>query len=162
MCSSYRSNQNPQTVKLSPRSSLALLGRYENVLTPMRPNRPHISSYNYSFKEHRHKTNNTPELRAHMPSYIQLFRGVSHRPAEPSVCVSASAPFRCRLSRPGRSDPQVKKTHCLTFFCHAQRLWRFFTLGAGNLHSLSTGAGGESQKSGDSFTRLTRIPRPCG
>ena len=50
MCSSYRSNKNPQTVKLSPRSSVhhlsatSLPGRYENVLTPMRPNRPHIPS----------------------------------------------------------------------------------------------------------------------
>ena len=50
MCSSYRSNQNPQTVKLSTRSSVGylaatpLLARYVSVLTPMRPNRPHIPS----------------------------------------------------------------------------------------------------------------------
>ena len=50
MCSSYRSNQNPQTVKLSTPSSVhqlaptSLRARYVSVLTPMRPNRPHIPS----------------------------------------------------------------------------------------------------------------------
>ena len=50
MCSSYRSNQNPQTVKLSTPSSVhqlaptSLGARYVSVLTPMRPNRPHIPS----------------------------------------------------------------------------------------------------------------------
>ena len=50
MCFSYKSNKNPQTVKLSLGSSVGhiaatpLPSRYANNQTPMRPNRPHISS----------------------------------------------------------------------------------------------------------------------
>jgi hypothetical protein len=35
-----------------------------DVQTPMRPNRPHIPSYNHNFKERGHKTRSTPELLA--------------------------------------------------------------------------------------------------
>ena len=50
MCSSCRNNQNPQTVKLSPGSSVTRLastslpGRYASVRRRLRPNRPHIPS----------------------------------------------------------------------------------------------------------------------
>ena len=82
MCSSYRSNKNPQTVKLSTPSSvnhltaISLRARYVSVLTPMRPNRPHIPSTNNRFKERSSdKQNEARSLPSDpRPPCLQIFR----------------------------------------------------------------------------------------
>ena len=107
MCSSYRSNQNPQTVKLSPRSSPKLLGRYATDLTPMRPNRPHIPSFINFSKSAATKIDKVTSFLAHpRQPYLQVLRSVT------VACAAAS--FRHRhvsasVRRYLRREPRTRK-----------------------------------------------------
>ena len=100
MCSSYRSNQNPQTVKLSPRSSVCRLapaslpGRYANSQTPMRPNRPHISSSIQFSKSADTKQTTHPNFGriCRRASKFRCRRSIP-RPVNP-VCITASRRLR--------------------------------------------------------------------
>ena len=89
MCSCLQRNKNPQTVKLSPRSSPKLLGRYANNLTPMRPNRPHIPSFINFSKSVATKIDKVTSFLAHpRQPYHQILLDVS------VTCVSASFRYR--------------------------------------------------------------------
>jgi len=98
MCSSYRSNQNPQTVKLSTPSSVHILRRFPrspicvgfDADASKPPTYPFIHLH---FKERGHKTTRQPETRAILPSHLQLFiRQLSPSPYR----ASRPAPLRLR------------------------------------------------------------------
>ncbi|MGV8951846.1 MAG: hypothetical protein ACOH2M_12135, partial [Cypionkella sp.] len=59
---------------------------------------PKPSTYPFNsinVKERGHKTNNTPDIRAYLPSYIQIFcAAVSGCFPFPSVCIAASVRLR--------------------------------------------------------------------
>ncbi len=105
----------------------SLPGRYENVLTPMRPNRPHIPS-DYTFQRAR-----TPNKQHTRTSGVSAVLPPDYFPATsvtvPSACRSAfPRPFRFgeAVSRPGRPNPQEEKTHRVTIYCQPQVLLGLF------------------------------------
>ena len=130
MCSSYRSNQNPQTVKLSPGSSVRNLavtflpGRYENVLTPMRPNRPHIPSTLYISKSADTKQTPHPYLGRSCRLASRFFARRSAPPlpihSVPRFRVSSASVRRCL----GPPTPARKRKNRL--LSHFLRNSRFF------------------------------------
>ena len=94
--------------------------------------KPSAYPFNHSiFKERGHKTNSTPELRAHLPSHIQI----SLRAFQLASRFRRSASLRLvvfgeALSRVSRQKPQEEKCRTMSFSCHAQCLQGFFTAAA--------------------------------
>ena len=131
MCSSYRSNKNPQTVKLSTLSSVhqlaptSLRARYVSVLTPMRPNRPHIPSTIQFSKSADTKQPDNPNFglicrRASRYS-TNSFRRLPNLP-RPNPPRLRRASFRTRfddaVSRTHRQKEQEEKEAIVALFSH--------------------------------------------
>jgi hypothetical protein len=131
MCSCYRSNKNPQTVKLTPRSSPKLLGRYANSQTPKRPNRPHIPSFPSMSKSTDTKITEPPIPWRFPQPRIQI---VSQGPSDPSLPLPASptplplrSTFRSASVRRylgGAADGRKWKNHRTTTFFPNGRKFR--------------------------------------
>ena len=133
MCSCLQRNKNPQTVKLSPRSSVrqltstSLLGRYAADLDADAPKPPAYPFSNSIFKELRTKNKPHAVTSAPFPAVppdIQchdLRRGFRFlRSASLRRVVFGEAVFT-----DGRVTPQEEKTHQASFFCHTPCLKAF-------------------------------------
>ena len=143
MCSSYRSNKNPQTVKLSTLSSVnqlaptSLRARYVSVLTPMRPNRPHIPSTIQFSKSVDTKQSDNPNFglicrRASRYSFGS-FRRLPKLPqsAAPRLRRAASRlVFGEALSRTHRQKEQEEKDRFVALFSHLPIYPQFPGVGA--------------------------------
>ena len=143
MCSSYRSNQNPQTVKLSTPSSVhpalrltSLGARYVSVLTPMRPNRPHIPSTIQFSKSKDTKRQTAPTSGPSATAYPDIPRQPPLSPsASPTAALRLSRTTRCLvfgepLSRPTHNNPQEEKTRIVALFSYFPIYPQFPWLGA--------------------------------
>jgi hypothetical protein len=105
------------------------------VLDADAPKPPTYPFNSINVKERGHKTNNTPDIRAHLPSYIQIFfarRFSFASRVRPSASLRLFV-FGEALSRESRWDPQEEKSLLLLFSCYAQCLQGFFTAPAQGL-----------------------------
>ncbi len=147
MCSSYRSNQNPQTVKLSPRSSVhhlataSLPGRYANSFDADAPKPPTYPFINHTFQ--RARTQNKQHTRTSGVSAV-VYPVILSTP----FSRSRSVPFRLRfrvcfvsvrrcLGRT-RKNPQEEKSRFVTIFLSRPMFTGFFH-GGRRLPRLCTG-----------------------
>jgi hypothetical protein len=128
MCSSCRNNQNPQTVKLSPRSS----GRNptrpicETFKRRSRPNRPHIPSSSKFSKSAATKIDKVTSFLAHpRQPYLQILRAVAFASSRHRH-VSASVRRYLRMGPASRKRKNAccRKIFAKHIFCTKSGAWR--------------------------------------
>ena len=90
----------------------------------MRPNRPHIPSFYINVKERGHKTDSTPELRAYLPSRLQISSRVL------GAASLRRFVFGEALFTDARQSLQEEKRRKLHFFVTGQGLQGFFVVPA--------------------------------
>jgi hypothetical protein len=139
-CFGCRNNKSRKTVKLyqvigsSARAKFPA-GQICYVLDADAPKPPTYPFNSINVKERGHKTDNTPDIRAYLPSYIQIFcaKRFSFAPRfRPSASLRLFV-FGEALSRESALDPQEEKSLLLLFSCYAQCLKGFFASAAEGL-----------------------------